>query len=47
MNPLNTVFLEKYPFDFKEQVSFNWEGARKRWALEDLVRDVETLNISD
>ena len=38
-------FLEKYPLDFREQVSFNSAKAQQRWSLDELKKDVDTLSI--
>jgi predicted nucleotide-binding protein len=45
LNKTSTLFLEKYPLAFKDQLSYNPEVAMKKWSLDELKRDVESLNI--
>jgi predicted nucleotide-binding protein len=43
LNDVNATFLEKYPLNFRDQLSFDASAAMKKWSLDELKRDVETL----
>jgi hypothetical protein len=45
LNETNAKFLERYPLDFREQLSYDWGAATKKGSLEELRLDVERLSI--
>jgi hypothetical protein len=45
LNETNAKFLEKYPLNFKEKLSFDAAEPMKKWSIKELLEDVDTLNI--
>jgi predicted nucleotide-binding protein len=45
LNEASGQFLEKYPLNFREQLAFNVQESMKKWNLEQLRADVDTLDI--
>jgi predicted nucleotide-binding protein len=46
LNSISAAFLIKYPVDFRDHVAYDADNASKRWSLDELKHDVDTLEIA-
>jgi predicted nucleotide-binding protein len=45
LNDANIRFLEKYPLNFREKLSFDTAASNEKWSIEELKHDVQSLQI--